>query len=253
MEGILKRNLVTEKDNWIINLDGEELRRVKTHLVMSEIEKSKTIMSAAKILGQCPNPKGKKQQKTGLAIGKVQSGKTSNFISLTALAFDNGYRIVIIFGGNTLPLLSQTEQRISKSFDLESREDFKFATFSSTNPLNPNALKNNYESKKKIIITGLKEYSHIKRIRDFIKIAGLSDVPMIIIDDEGDQMSLNGAVNKAQETTTYKNFKEMLINLDFSTFISVTATPQANLLIDICDILSPNFIELIQPNAINLF
>nr|MBP3259204.1 hypothetical protein [Bacilli bacterium] len=246
MEGIL-RHSSPASDNWVIDLDGEELAIVKNHLSMSESEKMQTVLSAAKILGQCPNPNGRKIQKTGLAIGKVQSGKTSNFISLAALAFDNGYRIVVIFGGNTKVLLSQTEKRINESFDLDSREDYKFSTFSSSGDLNSDALKNNYASRKNIIITGLKEYTHIRNIKRFIKDAGLSDVPILIIDDEGDQMSLNGSVNKDEETTTYRNFKELLIDLNFSTFISVTATPQANLLIDICNILSPDFIELIQP------
>ena len=246
MEGILKRK-ESKDNNWTIDLDGKELAIVKKHLKMSDIEKSKTIMSAAKILGQCPNPKGNKNQKVGLAIGKVQSGKTSNFISLAALAFDNGYQIVVVFCGKTNVLLSQTEQRIAESFDLDEREDYKFVTFSSSGKLNSESLKNNYYSRKNIIITGLKEYTHIRNIKKFIKEAGLSDVPMLIIDDEGDQMSLNGAVNKGEETTTYRNFKELIIDLDFSSFISVTATPQANLLIDICNILSPDFIELIEP------
>ena len=246
MEGILKHSSSVNK-NWVIDLDGEELSIVKRHLNMSESEKMQTVLSAAKILGQCPNPKGEKKQKVGLAIGKVQSGKTSNFIALTALAFDNGYRIVIIFGGKTKVLLSQTEKRINESFDLDSREDYRYSTFSSSGDLKSYALRNSYASNKNIIITGLKEYTHIKNIKRFIKDAGLSDVPILIIDDEGDQMSLNGAVNKDEETTTYRNFKELIIDLDFSTFISVTATPQANLLIDICNILSPDFIELIQP------
>lgn len=246
MEGILKLN-GSNNDNWSINLDGPELSIVKAKLNMSESEKMQTILSAAKILGQCPNPKGKRNQKTGLAIGKVQSGKTSNFISLTALALDNEYKIVVIFGGNTKVLLAQTEKRISESFNLDKREDYKFALFSSGGDLNSDKLKNSFYSGKNIIITGLKEYTHIRNIKKFIKDAGLSDVPILIIDDEGDQMSLNGAVNKGEETTTYRNFKELLIDLSFSTFVSVTATPQANLLVDICNILSPDFIELIEP------
>lgn len=249
MEGILKHNISTDNENWIINIDGDELSRVKKHFNMSENEKMQTILSASKILGNCPNPNSVKRQKVGLAIGKVQSGKTSNFIALTALAFDNGYRIVIIFGGNTKVLLSQTESRINESFDLNVREDYKFSTFSSNDTLYSDTLKNNYAAKKNIIITGLKEYTHIRNIKDFIKQAGLSDVPILIIDDEGDQISLNGAVNKNDETTTYKNFKELLVDLDFSSFISVTATPQANLLIDICNVLSPDFIELIEPGS----
>ena len=45
-------------------------------------------------------------EKHGIVIGKVQSGKTSNFIALTALAFDNKYNIAVILGGNKNNLLN---------------------------------------------------------------------------------------------------------------------------------------------------
>ena len=170
MEGILLKNKqVNSNLNWTIDLEGSELSIVKKHLNMSEAEKNKTILSAAKILSQCPNPNGSKNQKVGLAIGKVQSGKTSNFLALTALAFDNDYRIVIIFGGNTKVLLSQTEERLNETFELNERDDFRFATFSSSGNLNSENLKNNYYARKNIIITGLKEYTHIRNIKRFIK------------------------------------------------------------------------------------
>lgn len=43
-----------------------------------------------------------------LLVGKVQSGKTSNLELFTALAFDNGFNLVIIYGGYDSTLLSQT-------------------------------------------------------------------------------------------------------------------------------------------------
>ena len=86
MEGILKR--VQSEDvaqRCTVKLDGPEIGVVRSHLDMGESEKDSTILSAARILGNCSNPHGKPMRKVGLAIGKVQSGKTSNYISLTAL------------------------------------------------------------------------------------------------------------------------------------------------------------------------
>ncbi len=54
--------------------------------------------------------------RVGLMIGKVQSGKTSNFISIIAMAFDNGYDVAIVFGGVTNNLLSQSTERIYDMF-----------------------------------------------------------------------------------------------------------------------------------------
>lgn len=45
-----------------------------------------------------------------LLVGKVQSGKTSNLELLTALAFDNGYNILVIYGGYDTSLLRQTTE-----------------------------------------------------------------------------------------------------------------------------------------------
>ena len=62
-------------------------------------------------------------------------------------------------------------------------------------------------------------------------------------------MTLNGAVKKGETTTTYREFVNLFKDLSFSTFISVTATPEANLLISVEDELSPDFCELISPGS----
>lgn len=49
-----------------------------------------------------------------LLVGKVQSGKTSNLELFTALAFDNGFNLVVIYGGYDNTLLSQTTNRFKK-------------------------------------------------------------------------------------------------------------------------------------------
>ena len=46
-----------------------------------------------------------------LMVGKVQSGKTSNLELFTAVAFDNGYNILVIYGGYDTSLLKQTTER----------------------------------------------------------------------------------------------------------------------------------------------
>lgn len=254
MEGILKK--IDDNDDskrWSVKLDGKEINIVRKHLEMSESEKDSTILSAARILGNCSNPYGNPKRKVGLAIGKVQSGKTSNYISLTALAFDNDINIVIIFGGSSKILLKQTNERVNDNFDLEERkknDDRSLAFLTTSNNfdnLSPENIENIYRSGHKIIITALKSYTHIKKIIKMFQLANLDNKPILIIDDEGDQMTLNGAVKKGETTTTYREFVNLFKDLSFSTFISVTATPEANLLISIEDELSPDFCELITP------
>ena len=59
-----------------------------------------------------------------LLVGKVQSGKTSNLELFTALAFDNGFNLVIIYGGYDSTLLGQTTNRFKKTFDIPNDMDY---------------------------------------------------------------------------------------------------------------------------------
>ena len=257
MEGILKKIEDNNSDyRWSVKLDGPEINIVRKHLEMEEAEKELTILSAARILGNCSNPSGEPRRKVGLAIGKVQSGKTSNFISLSALAFDNNINIVILFGGSSKILLRQANERVLDNFDYEERkksDDRTLAVLTTSNNfdnLSPENIENIYRSGHKIIITALKSYTHIQKIIKMLKLANLDNKPILIIDDEGDQMTLNGAIKKGKTTTTYREFVNLFKDLSFSTFISVTATPEANLLISVEDELSPDFCELITPGKL---
>jgi hypothetical protein len=48
------------------------------------------VEEACRILRRCIDPNGPPQIQTGLVMGYVQSGKTTSFTTLTALARDNG-------------------------------------------------------------------------------------------------------------------------------------------------------------------
>src|ERR1700752_2649696 len=45
---------------------------------------------------------------TGLVYGRIQSGKTRAMIASTALAFDNGFRVVVVLTSNINDLVEQT-------------------------------------------------------------------------------------------------------------------------------------------------
>ena len=78
LKGIVELNNDNNSaDNWEVYLDGKETSCIKKNLnYMSEDERFETILTAAKILSNCPNPNLNGGKKTGLAIGKIQSGKT---------------------------------------------------------------------------------------------------------------------------------------------------------------------------------
>ena len=83
-----------EATSWSISMDGFFKRKAEQQMLSDDMSQDAvdTIFSnAVRILSHCPNPAVDKDvAETGIVIGKVQSGKTSNFISVLALAFDNG-------------------------------------------------------------------------------------------------------------------------------------------------------------------
>jgi hypothetical protein len=60
-----------------------------------------------RIMQVCGNPNNATNNETGIVIGYVQSGKTLSFTTLTALARDNNYQIVIVIAGVSTSLVNQ--------------------------------------------------------------------------------------------------------------------------------------------------
>lgn len=74
----------------------------------------------------CGSPEQKTNSETGLVFGYVQSGKTMSFTTLTALAKDNDYQIVIVIAGISTNLLDQSTKRLEKDLRLNDRYDRKW-------------------------------------------------------------------------------------------------------------------------------
>ena len=113
---------------WSIAVDGFFRQNVEKQMLADDMtpEAIDSVFSnAVRILSHCPNPNIQQElAETGIVIGKVQSGKTSNFISVLALTFDNGYDIAIVLGGNTLDLLKQNASRITSAFNVDSDKKY---------------------------------------------------------------------------------------------------------------------------------
>lgn len=56
------------------------------------------------------------QDRRGMVVGHVQSGKTGNYTGLVCKAADAGFRIIIILTGMTSDLRNQTQDRIDEGF-----------------------------------------------------------------------------------------------------------------------------------------
>lgn len=250
---IIKMNYCKDQsDIWSINIEGRYSNAIRDYLLNDGIPSDgteKILQNASRILSYCPNPiKSEKNQKTGLVIGKVQSGKTSNFISLTGLAFDNGYNIVVVLGGTKKPLVKQNSERINEYFYNINNEVFVLDTNDYREELTDQKIAQFIQNSKKIIIVALKSPAQINFINDSLfKNTVLSDQAILIIDDEGDEASLNTLVKKGRKSSTYLAIERLKHNLNRHCYVSVTATPQANMLIGALDVLSPEFGVLVDP------
>ena len=191
-----------------------------------------------------------------LLVGKVQSGKTSNLELLTALAFDNGYNILVIYGGYDSSLLKQTTDRFMDTFDASGEITYDgeapaiFTTDDSTQILSidDEIMTDLLDNKKPVIFVSMKRPAAMKKINSLFKRLDKSKFKAFIIDDEGDQASLNTAKDKINKSSaTYKQIQEMKKQLSDPMYLSVTATPQANIFLNEWSDLRPDSIRLIQP------
>ncbi|MDE7328287.1 MAG: Z1 domain-containing protein [Clostridia bacterium] len=234
--------------------DGEFIQNVSDYMSKNDFPQKSIdniIQNSVDVFSQCVKPIEQNKSNTGIIIGKVQSGKTSNFIALMAMAFDNGYKITIVLGGNKNILLAQNKQRINDSFNLDSSKLVILDTNTNSDIINEREIERFIRRGVKVIIVGLKHYKHIDKIAEVFSSLYLRNQTTLIIDDEGDQATLNTKKYSKKETfpsAIYNSVKRLREKLNKHTFVSVTATPQANMLIDSFDILSPDFGQLIEPS-----
>jgi hypothetical protein len=227
---------------------GTEAKRLDAELasMIDEGTRSRIWSSVNSLLERGPLCPDGSSGATALALGFIQSGKTTSITALLASAADQGYRVIIAFLGATNLLLDQNRQRMEHSLGIDSRQDYVWV--SETNPSGtPGArrLATHIERERVVLVPVLK---HSKRIRSLTKaLEGLgADVPVLIIDDEADQASLNTAGLNA-ESSTYEAIQLLRKAVPNHLYVQYTATPYAPLLLDAEDLLRPEFVEFLQP------
>ena len=218
--------------------------------------------STRHILMHCnPHDAVDNSETTHLVVGYVQSGKTMSFTALTAMALDNKYRLIIYLAGTKLNLLNQTTERLKKDLignNHFNRKFFKIHKDPSTDSEIEEVVGHLELSNSPIVLIPiLKHYSHINRITDLVQNSGvkaaLKNETVLIIDDEADQASLNsfGRSNSKKSedemSSTYDAILKLRASLPGNTYIQYTATPQANILISLQDLLSPKTHTLLTP------
>jgi transposase len=225
---------------------GPEAKRLdsKLALTMSQEVRSPIWWSARSIIAQGPLAGGDPGS-TCLALGYVQSGKTTSITALLASAADLGYRLVIALLGSTNLLLDQNRHRVEDALGIGDRHDYVWV--SEPNPSGSAGAKRiltHLDRDRIILVPVLKHAGRLRALAEALE--GLEHVPTVIVDDEADQASLNTA-GQVAESRTYQAIKSLRAAVPCHLYVQYTATPYAPLLLEAEDLLHPNSVEFLQP------
>lgn len=240
--------------------EGEEVHDFIQHAVPTA-SRADCLDSAVEVLAKGISPLHALGATTGLVVGYVQSGKTMSFEATIALARDNGFQIVIVIAGTANNLLDQSGGRLRRDLQLDIEGRPRRWTHLE-NPSVENSLhalrdvlaawadpQTPTGSRRTILITVLKHHGRLRALTELMSHVDLDGVPVLIVDDEADQASLNNEVTEGDESTTYGRLMELKACIPSHTYLQYTATPQAPLLISITDELSPAFVQVLEPGA----
>ena len=193
----------------------------------------------------------------GLVIGDVQSGKTATYTGLICKAADAGYKVVILLAGITESLRQQTQERIDEgivgsTLKLDGKREIRknvgvglpIRATSFTSCVNDfvgncDKITMSLDSHKSLVLFVIKKnVSVLRKLYKWLEeqnvdpVTGYIDVPMLLIDDEADNASVNTKKDETDPTQTNKLIRQICHLFKNSTYVGFTATPFANVFID---------------------
>lgn len=213
---------------------------------------------STRILGHLQDPGSDGSwNRRGLVIGHVQSGKTANYIGLVAKAADAGYKLIIVIAGIHNNLRRQTQERIDEGFvgrssDPNNRVPIGVGLLSSDypHPTTLTTIHNDFKLQianqigleirggRPVVLIIKKNVSILKALHKWLKEVNarggerISDIPMLLIDDEADNASINTNKPDLDPTATNRMIRQILGLFTKSCYTGYTATPFANIFIN---------------------
>ena len=174
-----------------IKIGDRTVAFMQSQTKLDEDSKDIIIEEAIKILSHCTIP-GRNGHITNIAVGYVQSGKTLSFTTLTALAADNGYRMVIYLTGTKNNLQSQTSERLRNDLKTDEGDDYIIVDTNESIFAVDDYIYNFLETGQEVLLFPiLKHYLHINRLADIFSaptlVTKVKQCGVLIIDDEADQ------------------------------------------------------------------
>lgn len=173
----------------------------------------------------------------GLVLGYVQSGKTANFTALIAKAADAGYRFFVVLSGMTDPLRTQTQQRLDRELVALNQVNWIPLTYPDTD-FSPRSFQNATAlladgTNRRLLCVVKKNATRLRGLLRWLRSARavLPDCPVLIVDDEADQASINTADPESRSRIN-KLLLDIIKELPKVAYVGYTATPFANVFID---------------------
>jgi len=200
----------------------------------------------------------------GMVVGHVQSGKTANYTGLICKAADAGYRLIVVIAGIHNNLRNQTQARIDEGFigrdtgrlthaDKARRQkiigvgqfdqrEFPVALTNTLRDFNKATATTNTSQigqyNVPLVLVIKKNSSTLKNLLEWLKEHSVHQgtqmvsQPMLLIDDEADNASINTAYSRDEVTRINGQIRELLSLFHRSCYVGYTATPFANIFID---------------------
>ncbi|MGE8359228.1 Z1 domain-containing protein [Pseudomonas sp.] len=174
----------------------------------------------------------------GLVVGHVQSGKTANMAGLISMAADYRWNLFVVLTGTLENLRVQTSKRlVGDLFRHDGNLTWKSIEHPSKNsPYGARAQDMQFDAgrRDRHLVVCLKNPARLKHLIAWIKAhpLGMSQMRLVVIDDEADQAGINSNdVSKAERTAINKLILQ-LVNLPLQSvnYVAFTATPAANFL-----------------------
>lgn len=217
------------------------------------------------ILSKLGDPKNNSSwDRRGMVVGHVQSGKTANYTGLICKAADAGYRLIVVIAGIHNNLRNQTQSRIDEGFigrdtgrlaTLGTKEKPKkvgvgnyddrcvpvslTTTIKDFNKATATSINSSVGVFNVPVVLVIKKNSHtLKNLIEWLREhstrgeSEMADFPMLLIDDEADNASINVKYGKEEVSRINGQIRDLLSVFHRSCYVGYTATPFANIFID---------------------
>ncbi|MBR0661661.1 Z1 domain-containing protein [Roseomonas oryzicola] len=218
-----------------------------------------------RVLDRLGDPKNlSRWSRRGMVVGHVQSGKTANYTGLICKAADAGYRLIVVIAGIHNNLRNQTQARIDEGFigrdtgrlahankaqrqkiigvGVFDQRQFPVSLTNTLRDFNKATATTNTSQigqyNVPVVLVIKKNSSTLRNLLEWLKEHSVHQgdqmvsQPMLLIDDEADNASINTAYTRDEVTRINGQIRELLSLFHRSCYVGYTATPFANIFID---------------------